>query len=197
MKKSLAGLGLLLMPLPIFAAISVDLAHQSPSFLKSRALIGSLKLEEINRSSDFNDTLHVRLQQTYAGHPVLGADAVMHISNAGQSKKPLTTLLSHSSFMNGIVYQDLDKDLVNTPSYVFDPVQMEKAIAHVISLYQSDKTKQLTIENKTARLVVYLDKKNKAHWAFVVNFFVPPHQNVSAEQPAYIIDAVSFDVYKH
>src|SRR5437762_3706147 len=86
-QKKLAVSRLLLLGLPLFcgssvyAAQAVDLRHQDVSVLKTFSAVApnAITMKEINRNVDFKKTLHVRVQETYMGYDVWGADAVIHI----------------------------------------------------------------------------------------------------------------------
>src|SRR5262245_34573717 len=67
----------LLAILPAYSATQVNLLHKTSStltqFLNKAA---NVKLEEISRNLDFNQTLHIRLKETYLGYQVWGGDAI-------------------------------------------------------------------------------------------------------------------------
>lgn len=46
-------------------------------------------------------------------------------------------------------------------------------------------------------MIVYVDKTYKAHWAYLLSFFVPSQEKRVPERPTYIIDANNFTIYKH
>src|SRR5687768_6119878 len=94
-------IGLLLFTSTTFAATALDLERRPASALAflfmpspkhsplqsiATAMFFPQKnangIKEINREADFNRTLHIRMQQTYQGYPVLGGDMVMHIPQA-------------------------------------------------------------------------------------------------------------------
>lgn len=181
----------------VFAAKPVDLSHQSASFIQSltatRGVATVSGVKEISRDVDFNNTTHIRVQQTYAGYPVWGGDAVVHVPQGGN---PSITNLSEHSTMNGVMFQGLNADLAAVPSYVFGAGQANKALVHAIQLYQqkSGITKYDTI-NAKKNLMVYVDKDNKAHWTFLVSF-VAAEENGAPAVPTYILDAVTFNVYE-
>lgn len=189
-----------------YAAQAIDLSHQPASLLRSfaatpAAAVNPVKMEEVSRSVDFNQTLHVRVQETYQGHPVLGGDAVIHIPQGVKTAKSFmavaNALQENKGSMNGTVYQDLQADLAATPISKLQPVQGEKALSHAIKMYQQTEGAHHTIKNEQTKLIVYLDKNKKAHWAYQVNFYAfPTKAGEMPAKPLYILDALTFDVYK-
>src|SRR3990167_3213100 len=181
-----------------WAAKPVDLKHQPvtalQSFFSANTASNPSALKPVRQSVDFNQTTHVRLKQTYAGYPVFGGEAIIHIPKGGNTTfAGLTT--NKNADMNGMVYQDLNKDLSNTPAFVFTQAQAEKALNQAIMLYQQKTgSKQEALQTKT-NLMVYVDKDNKAHWTFLVSFLVKPAKSIPVK-PTYIVDATTFDVYK-
>lgn len=206
MKLSVFSL-LCISALPAFAAKPIDLKHQNIAALKS--LTGSSKtllngaagsgvgsnIEEISQSTDFNQTVHIRAQQTYSGYPVWGGDVVMHTPK-GRAKTVRSLMASSestTSTMNGIVYDDLQKDLQNTPAFVFNSVQADKALAQAIIVYESE-AGRVDISNQKATLKVYVDDMNKAHWVYHISFAVKARGLLA--QPNYLMDATDFSIYK-
>lgn len=189
----------------VFAADVIDLSQQKNSFLRSflpKPSLGPGKsannLREINQSNDFNNMLHVRLQQNYLGYPIWGADAVVHVPQSAIHNKKLSGILagasqSNKTSMNGMFYQNIQKDLAKTPAYIFSTAQAEKALDHALALFGLKKENEL-IKDKKSQLIVYIDKKNIAHWAFHVSFYLKGTGRPS--HPSYLLNAEDFTVYK-
>lgn len=190
MKKMLTGVGILFAALPAFAATPIDLSHQPLSSFAKQNVVKDLV--EVSRNTDFNQTLHIRMKQMHAGHRVLGGDAIMHVAQSGQGK---AALLSPASSMNGLVYQGLDKDLENTPNYVFDAKYKEKATASIIESHQQKMNKTIQATEQENELLVYVDEKNKAHWAFKISFRIDEKGELP-QKPVYIVDAAKLTVYE-
>jgi pseudolysin len=171
-----------------FAASLIDLKHQPVSALQSQ-----LSLKEISSDVDFNQTKHIRVQQMYAGHPVWGADAVMHIP---QGKNNNLNHLTSTTTMNGLIYQGLEADLRSAPAYSLTAGQADKALQQAISLYQK-KTDIRKYDASTVKkdLIVYIDKNKKAHWACLITFLTSAPDGLPA-LPTYIIDATTLEVYE-
>ncbi|OGT45549.1 MAG: hypothetical protein A3E83_05760 [Gammaproteobacteria bacterium RIFCSPHIGHO2_12_FULL_41_20] len=189
------------------AAIPIDLSRQQPHVLSafvsmhtshaSNALLPQLK--EINRAVDFNRTLHVRVQEVYQGYPVWGGDAVLHIPQAS-TKKSLSLLMSDIQHpirsMDGIIYQDMNADLVNTPDAVFSATQSAKALQVALADYQQRCDKTIQINHSEAQPFIYIDDNNKAHWAFLIHFLArAKNEKQPPEKPTYLIDAFTLQIY--
>lgn len=196
MNKAFASISTLFFTLPTFAATPIDLSKQSASFLNQGFATPETTMNELSRATDFNQTLHVRTSQTFRGYKVWGSDAVVHIPHAGNSKKSYTALLNKEVSMNGIIYNNLEQDLDNTPTHVFTDAQLQTAIANAVTLFNEKTGRNADIQNQQGELIVYTDKSNKAHWAFRVSFFVPSSTDLRAEKPTFILDAIDFTVYK-
>jgi pseudolysin len=180
-----------------WSATPVDLQHQPVSFLKTLSLMPQAALKQTSSSVDFNQTSHIRMQQTYNGYKVWGADAVAHIpaSNQTTSLQNLSNTQQAQGSLNGMIYQDLASDLASTPSYVFTPAQADKAQQHAIQAYGQAHGIKNNSHDASSELMVFVDKNNKAHWAFLVNFDVDAQQGLPAK-PHYLMDAVTFDIFQ-
>lgn len=206
-KKFLRNVALLSLPLACataFAAKPVDLGQQNATYLQSllnRPAVATAGLNEVSRSVDFNQTLHVRVKQTYAGYRVWGGDGVVHIPHGAALSGSLQSVISAAKtqgFMNGTFYDQLNADLASAPASVFTKEQAEKAIAHAVSTYQKTTRSVGAISDQKSELIVYIDKSNKAHWAFLTGFYVPAaNAHSMPASPVYITDAVTLEVYQH
>lgn len=204
MKKTILKLSVLpfslFVMMPVFAATPVDLAHPSLSVLKPLiSQQAKAQLIEENREFDANGTLHIRIQETYSGYPIWGADAVMHIPHGEKIGKSFLGVISQKDTysMNGNLYQNLDMDLANTPAFVFESAQAEKALARAIDNYHHKIGVKAEVRDQESKLIVYVDRDNKAHWAYKISFFVSPIKSGGLPaKPTSIIDASTFHVYK-
>src|SRR5438445_5661558 len=170
-----------------FAAQPIDLNHQAPSVLSSFSAAGS-SLKQLSTHVDFNQTQHIHMKQSYLGYPVWGADAIVHISKTGKSALKTTT-------MNGRVYQNLNKDLSSVPNFVLNANYQKKALQEAITLYQKKSGNKNEIRDAKNNLMVYVDKDNKAHWAYFISFFVKTAKAMPAK-PTFILDATNFTAYQ-
>lgn len=184
------------------AATSLDLGKQRAVILKNYVpnpkgpSLGLMqdKLTETSRNTDKNHTTHIRVQQMHDGFPVFGADAVVHVPKGGD-KSLIGSINNPKTTMNGVIYQQLDTDLQNVPKFVFEKSQADKAKSKALELAK----KQFTSGNakpENAKLMVYVDENNKAHWAFLASVYL---SNVGEQQiheiPVYILDAQTLKVY--
>ena len=193
----------------VYAAQPVDLGKQPISVLKSymaapsntRSLVNSPdQLKETSRNVDRNQTTHIRVQQTHNGYLVWGADAVVHMP-AAVGKRSLRDTALHpqtapGSNMNGVIYQQLSTDLQTAPAIVFEKAQADKAMSTVMELAKKKYGSAGNIEPRQNKLMVYVDKDNKAHYAFFVSIYM---DNTTKHQipakPVYILDAATLNVY--
>lgn len=194
---ALAFFGFLFASGTLYAATPVDLSRQTISSLKP-FLTGPEKVIEKNRSTDFKQTLHIRIQETYQGYPVWGGDAIVHISKAGHNTHSLNALLTMPNVsMDGFVYQGLTADLVNTPNHVFTAEQKAKSLQEAIHIYEHATGGKSELKDQESRLMIFVDQNNKAHWAYQVSFYAAPTKNNTLpKKPVYIMDAVSFKIYE-
>ncbi|VVC76652.1 Zinc metalloproteinase [Aquicella siphonis] len=200
-KLSLLSVSLLSI-MPAYAATPVDMQHNSLSaltpFLSETA---DIKLEEVNRNLDFNNTMHVRIRETYMGYPVWGGDAIIHVPNGKKTEMTLTGVSqaaakNHGS-MNGILYKDLAVDLKDAPALVFSAAQAQKALNTAVETYQHKVGGKPALKDQHSDLMVYVDGSNKAHWAYKVSFYAEPLQETALPaKPVYIMDAVTLHIYK-
>lgn len=197
----LAALPLALVAGSIWAATPIDLSKQPISMTRglmasSQGILGAgTGLRERQRQVDFNHTLHVRVQQTYQGHDVWGADAVMHTRKADKIGQGLMSAVTAMTSMNGTMYRDLQADLMPVPANE----QSQKALSAVVAAYQQQAKKRMDIKQQKSELIVYITPENKAVWAYRISFLATPVVGRGKpEKPTSIVDAVSFEkVYLH
>ncbi len=181
-----------------YAATAIDLAKQPLSILTHPAamLQADTKTQEVKRSTDFNQTLHVRVQQTYQGYRVWGGEGVVHIPNAGHSSLALASLANKSATMNGMVFANLATDLQNVPAMFLTADQSDKALATAVASYEHKIGGHVDITHKHVELIVYVDDAHTAHWAYRVSFKAAPiKEGVLPEMPVAILDAQSLQSY--
>lgn len=202
--KRLALTGVLLMSLPVFgttsayAAKPVNLSHHQLTTLQS--FMGT-DMHETSRAVSRSGTTHIRIQQTYKGFKVWGADAVIHVPKSGKTLRGMnlqSVVGSHqeNASMNGTLYRDIDKDLAQTREAALNNVQSDKALSTAMSQYQQKVGETLDVSAKQATRIVFIDSKNKAHWAYHVTFDVAaPKEGVLPAKPNFILDAETLEVY--
>ncbi|KTD17369.1 zinc metalloprotease ProA [Legionella jordanis] len=136
-------------------------------------------LQFLQQHTDKNQVTHIRLQQQYAGFPVIGGYAIVHTSNAkGLLQSP------QSATMNGVVYRNLQNDLGQPAADFISNAQL--ALQQLKAQYPN---KELSAEKSTP--VVFIDEQNQAHWAYKVSIFVH-HKDKIPERPTAIVDAKTF-----
>jgi pseudolysin len=151
----------------------------------------AIAMKEFSRESDSKNTTHIRLQETYQGYDVIGADVVLH----AQSRASLAA--TTNSTMNGIMYQDLNADLANAAPALFTEAQAQKALQYGIHLYQQQVNDAAEMSGQESQLMVLPGKDNKAHWVYRVQFRVEPiSANKKPVEQIYIMDAATFQVYE-
>jgi pseudolysin len=175
------------------AAQPLDLRHQSSSVLQSFSSLTAspVTLKEIRRTIDFNKTTHIHLQQQFLGYPVWGSNAIIHTPNG--SNTSLTSLATDKNTkMNGVIYQSLQQDLGAIPA----TSRADSVLQAVLKQYKlTADNKQKIITETYTKLMVYVDKNNKAHWTYLVSFLATPEIGVPAK-PTFIVDANNNEVYK-
>jgi pseudolysin len=177
-----------------FAAVPVDLSHQSPSVLQSFSA-NEFSLKPISSNVDFNSTTHLRYQQYYQGAPVWGADIVAHApASEHAALNNLHSLNGRTVTLNGTLYNKLSNDLVSTPASMLTKARADQALEQAVSIYQKKTGIKQTPANAKSELMVYIDKTNVAHWAYMVRFDTRSDKGMPAK-PTYILDAAHFDVY--
>lgn len=191
-----------------FAAKSIDLSHQKISVLQSLIAtpglsnVPSSDIKETVRHAGVNGMLHIRVQQTYQGYKVLGADAVIHVPNAANLRTtPSLLALMHSTgngiTMNGHLFEGISADLANARGASFTAATESRAITTAVNTYQQKATTQSTISQQTAERVVFVDANKKAHYAYWVSFFAEPAEaGLRPSRIVSIIDATNFTVYR-
>ena len=93
-------------------------------------------------------------------------------------------------------YQDLQQDLAAAPAYIFGETQANKALATAKQKFAEETKLRFDSSKQESQLMVYVDEKQQAHWAFVVSFLTSRIHTIPAK-PVYILDAVTFEVYEH
>ncbi|EKD72056.1 MAG: Zinc metalloprotease [uncultured bacterium] len=198
----------LMLIIDVHAAKPIDLSKQSPaelhklmpafSFTSNTQPLTQIRFIELNREIDSKNKIHVRVQQMYQDHPVWGGDAVAHLKQGEKLKGfALQSIFSTNnlSSMDGTVYQDLNQDLIKTPSSALSKVQEQQAMNAAINDYQQKIKMNVKTKNHQSKLIVYIDDNNKAHWSYLVSFTAPPKKyNEPPVIPTYILDAVTFHI---
>lgn len=208
-KPRLKLTSVLLLGLPLvygqaaYAAKPVDLSHQSMSVLRSFVAPATLasagnatNVIETSRHVDMRKTVHVRVQQTYAGYPVWGGDAVIHVPASAKAMNGVAGVAAAAQSADGTFYQDLNADLANAPAQIFSQAQAQKMLQKAITSFQDQSGSKTQISDQQTQMMVYVDKAGKAHWAYKISFYAEPaREGMMPSKPVYMMDAVTSDVY--
>ncbi len=173
LSASLIALGFSFISSPLFAAKPIDLFRQA-------AIAIQANVKELSREVDTQGMTHIRMQQIVNGYPVLGSDYIIHVPKGEKIDGKTTTI-------NGITYENLSVDLKNPPSFIFNAEQKQKAMNYLIKLNHAKEKIQGETKINT---LVYIDEKNVAHWAYLIQF------KIQKTIPSYIIDPVTFKTYQ-
>lgn len=193
---------------PLFAAQMLNLKDEKLSALqsftqgkkRSLSMTESSDLKVINRYTDPHQVTHTRLQQYYQNYPVLDAQAVVHAPAKHAAMGLALFAESNDKSMNGKLYQQLDADLAATRSIAVSNQNNKRAEQTIVANYIAQfPSEHLRAENTKTDTVVVINKKDgKAHWAYKISFFVPASGiGKLPAKPVYVVDAQTFDVYKH
>ncbi len=184
----------------VLAATPVNLRHESISLLQSMtkpvatATAGSKSaIKQTSSNVDVTGTTHIRFQQTFASYPVWGSESVAHVPH--NTHATLANLSADSS-MNGMIFKNLDADLSNAPALLFTKEQASKAFQYALGLFQKKSgNKTYDAAHTKTNLLVYVDKNQKAHWAYYITFIAKGAHGETAV-PTYILDATTFATYE-
>jgi Zn-dependent metalloprotease len=203
MKKLWELICLVWCPLAVMAVQPIDLKNQDLNYLLglhplSNGYLNS-QLKITHSDYDFNNTKHIRIKQVYKGYPVIRGDIIVHIRNALHRKTSSLQQLAQQTMdkaarMNGVIYQNIDTDLINTPQFIFTQDQQNKALEVAMVSYQGTSTTTNSISHKSAQLMVYIDNEKQAHWVYWINFYIPGDGKIP-ELPGFLLDALNFKIY--
>jgi pseudolysin len=94
--------------------------------------------------------------------------------------------------MNGVIYQNLAADLQGVAASYFTDAQKNQSQIVAIDAIQKDAGK-INVSHLSTELIVYIDDKNKAHWAYKIIMNAESRNHLS--KPSYIIDALTHTIY--
>ncbi|WED43411.1 zinc metalloprotease ProA [Legionella cardiaca] len=154
-----------------------------PGVRQATSAVSVDNLQFLRQHTDRNHVTHIRMQQQYAGFPVIGGYAIVH------SKGNMAALLNtqNAVTMNGIVYRGLQQDL-GQPAADF----VKNGQIALQQLKDQYKDKNVSAEQVTP--VVYIDEQHQAHWAYKVSIFVR-HTDRIPERPTAIVDANTYQPF--
>lgn len=186
---------------PAFSATPIDLSHQPVSILntvfsqKNTAL--SSTLNQLSVHTDKNQVSHIRAQQMYRGYRVNGADMVLHVPQNGSTNLNAFFMQPNDqATMNGIIYRELEKDLTISPNQIFTKAASEKVFEQVMKIFTEKSQQKFVVSHQKIEGIVFIDQKNKAHWAWQVSFTAKNTKGFIA-LPIFIIDGLTGDVHQY
>lgn len=201
----------------VHAAKAIDMRNQKISSLYPRIMNPThayqnqqfISLKEQKRFIDANNTVHVKLTETYQGYPVWGGQIALHIKPTAShlAKGLLSRLVTNTpdanSNMNGLFYEDIQTDIGPVPRQLLNEAYIKKALANTIQLYHRQGYLPIshpTMTSSKSEPMVYIDENERAHWAIKVSFYIPAGKKgmkkTRPAHPIFIIDALTFTVYK-
>jgi pseudolysin len=189
----------------VYAAEVVDLSKKPVSILNSfisaptnlRAGVTKTdEVKEVSRATDTNKTTHIRMQQYHSGVPVWGADSVVHVPNTPKNSVRFNALAAVPGVsMNGTMYQKLNDDLAASQNMVSNAAQIDKSKSKALDLVRDQYGASGEVTKH--QLMVFVDDKNKAHWAYYISSYLRGDgKGRTAVRPTVVMDAVTFDVYE-
>lgn len=168
----------------LWAATPIDLSKQTSTYLiNATSSNAPVEYRTYRRSIDFNGTIHSRIQQTYHGVPVWDATGVIH---QAKSNGRIT--------QNGVVYEGLANDLLNTPKETLAEPAKINALAISKSKHFLSTIKPKT-RNEKSELIIFIDDRNIAHYAYLTRFSYDDPTSGEHKQMS-IVDAKSKAILK-
>jgi Zn-dependent metalloprotease len=124
------------------------------------AILGLTSAEKFvykRQTTDFNSATHSRYQQTYKGIPIWGTEIVVSRDYSDEVIR-----------IGGAVVLDVAKEVANIPA----SLNPKDALKRMEQQHKAKDAKAAwSFSNEKYGTYIYLDKKNKAHLCYVVNFF--------------------------
>lgn len=187
--------GVLAFSLQAFAATAIVTDSQGGDALREQVFASrALHYREILREPDTRGMLHIRLQQTHAGINVWGADAIVHIPEAGHATQAAATLITPATTMQGLIFKNIATDLPEDPQTVYTTTNRQRARTSVFQQYPQWAAH--TTKVSTEPLIV-IDRSHKAHWALKLVFDIPETPDTHRAKPTWLLDARTFTIFKH
>lgn len=181
MKVSLKQLQTVLLAgvIPGLASAATPVTFHNKAIQPLHGLSISQNVRLLTSHQDLHHTTHKRYQQHYQGVDVIGGYVIKHVK-ANQSLASWT-----QAKMTGTLYKNIDGDLGRKPTMA----KGQKIVDSAISNYY-----KAAVADKKIKLVVYIDKSNKAHWAYQYSFLVKENGHMP-KKPSAIIDAITLKPY--
>ncbi|WP_367606421.1 M4 family metallopeptidase [Legionella sp. W05-934-2] len=170
------------------AATQIDLHKASFNQIRTQFSIADtqqLKMDKnaiqfLKKHIDKNKITHARYQQYYHGVKVFGGHAIFH----GKAMDKLSLTGAQPAKMNGRLYANLANEL-GEPNQSFHS-NANVALKTFLKAYAGE-----SLSEESVTPMVYIDDKNKAHWAYEVSVLISYPDKIPA-RPTAIIDANTF-----
>jgi len=146
----------------------------------NQAGVGTDTLRFLNEHTDQNHISHVRMQQEYNGFQVHGGYAIIHSNHSAKT----FGFAQNDGKMNGKVFSGLQSEL-GTPAANF-----VKNGTKALNKFKAEFNENDISEEEVTPLV-YIDKNNKAHWAYKISILVRYDHQIP-ERPTAIVDAETY-----
>lgn len=175
-------------------------AAKAASFKQPTTLNG-LQFIENRRSVDQNNTLHLHVQQMYAGYPIFNAHAVLHLPGQGKSKASLqhwlTSLPANTAF-SGTLYQGLEKDLGIPSSQLLSTAQLQKASDAILKTFKQTVGVRPRLAIAERKVMVWINPENHtAQWIYYIVLTADAAlANETPYRMIYLVDAQTGKVIK-
>ncbi|HTM64095.1 MAG TPA: M4 family metallopeptidase [Gammaproteobacteria bacterium] len=179
------------------AATEVNLRMQPASYMQKQLSSQNekVKFKTIRTDVDFNNTAHTRIQQMYDGIPVWNATGVIHSPNAGKTAKRAFAPIHDNTTMNGVIYENLEKDLRKTSALTFNKTSQQKALLTAKNSFTKKfRAPVNNFTNEKSQMIIFVDDNKQAHYAYLTSFDY--YTANSATRPTSIVDAATQKVYR-
>jgi pseudolysin len=139
-------------------------------------------LRFVSQHIDHHNIRHIRMQQEYAGYPVVSGEIIIHTS------LPMTALLQTTKkiSMNGLIYKDLYQTLGNPPPDFKD--NAKNAL-----LWFKQQHPDGRISDAKVMPIVYVDEQHDVFWAYKVSLLLEPEAAIP-QRPTAILNAKNNDI---
>ncbi|VVC75422.1 Zinc metalloproteinase [Aquicella siphonis] len=181
------------------AATEIDLRRQSVSYIENKLSMQThnsiVKIEKMRTDTDFNGATHTRIRQFYNGIPVWDATGVIHTPRNNKIRKNMLVNIDVNTTMNGVIYENIEKDLIGTPAAALTSSAASKALEAAKNWHA--RKSRLTVDsfkNGKSLPIIFIDDNKQAHHAYLTSF---TYATASAmHRPTSIVDAVTHHVYR-
>jgi len=151
---------------------------------RTRSADSPNKLVAFEGNSDLSGNTHIRYVQTYYDIPVFGYQVIIH-KKYGSSIERRT----------GVLIEDIEVDIHRNKALA--DYSGNLILNKMKEVYQNNSqlnVENLYFQNGHVKKIIYIDENEKAHIAFLINFFVNSNESNNPARPYYIVDAGTQEV---